>query len=404
MTRNEIQQKAVEKWLQSNKIGTFELATGTGKTIAALHCLYSMPQKDGKVHLFLAETIEREKDLLSDIEKFNELFGVDVFNDYILKFRTYQGVYKLENYDFGLVIGDELHFCLSPEYSKFFFNNKYDAVVGLSATIDTKTSYDVDNKLFTKGDLLNKIAPICFTYTLAEAKEDGIGRELDIYVIYQELDAVTKNVPAGNKYKKFFQTEYETYNYWDKEHKKSWFILDEQKKELKIRITSHKRSTLIFNLPSKVITVLKLLQQIKGKTIVFGNSLDSLLQVTKDTVSSRYSVDKNKEIRENFDTNKIQTIGSFKKLLQGANLTNLDNCILMSYYSSEKDIIQRLGRMRKNGDKVGNAFILLTKNTQEEVWFYKMIENLHDFNIIYCENVDDCIIKYNKNEKHKRKT
>ena len=78
MTRNEIQQKAVEEWLKHNKHGTLALATGTGKTIAALHCLYTMPQKDGKVHLFLAETVEREKDLLSDIELFNTLFKVNV--------------------------------------------------------------------------------------------------------------------------------------------------------------------------------------------------------------------------------------------------------------------------------------------------------------------------------------
>ena len=54
--------------------------------------------------------------------------------------------------------------------------------------------------------------------------------------------------------------------------------------------------------------------------------------------------------------------------------------------------------MRKNGDKIGNAFILLTKNTQEEVWFSKMIENLQDFNIIYCDNLKDCLTKYKSNE------
>jgi ERCC4-related helicase len=133
---------------------------------------------------------------------------------------------------------------------------------------------------------------------------------------------------------------------------------------------------------------------------VFGNSLDSLLKITPNTVSSRYSEDQNKAIRANFDSGKINTIGSFKKLLQGANLKELDNCVLMSYYSSEKDIIQRLGRMRKNKDKVGSAFILLTKNTQEEVWFSKMIENLTDFNFTYCENIDECINKYSENERN----
>lgn len=397
MTRNEIQKIAFDEWVKADKCGTLQLATGTGKTIAALHCLYSMPKKDGKIHLFLAETIEREKDLLSDIELFNRLFNLDVFKDYNLKFKTYQGVYKLENYDFGLIIADELHFCLSPEYSKIFLNNNYDAIVGLSATIDTTTRYEVDDKFFTKGDLLNSIAPVCFTYTLADAKKDGIGRILDIYVIEHELDPINKTVKAGSIKKPFYQTEKSAYDFWDKEHKRSWFIEDQEMKSLKIRITATKRSNILFNLQSKVETTKELLKHIIGKTIVFGNSLDSLLKVTKNTVSSRYSIDQNKKIREDFDNNTIQTIGSFKKLLQGANLKDLDNVVIMSYYSKEKDIIQRLGRMRKNGDKVGSAFILLTKDTQEEIWADKMLKNMTDFNMIYCNSLQECIEKYKQN-------
>lgn len=399
MTRDDIQHQAKEAWVKNNKKGTLELATGTGKTIAALHCLYTMPKKDGTVHLFLAETVERKQDVLEDIKKFNLLFNVNVLEDYRLLFRTYQAAYKYTDYEFGLIIADEIHFALSPEYSKLFTNNKIQAVVGLSATIDRATKYEVDGKVFTKGDLLDKIAPVCFTYTLADAKNDGIGRVLDVYIVASTLDSVNKNIPAGSMKKRFFQTEEAAYTYWDLEHKKSWFIEDEEMKNMKIRITATKRSNILFNLPSKIAIVHKLLSIISGKTIVFGNSLDSLLKVTKNTVSSRYSEDKNKAIRKDFDEGKINIIGSFKKLLQGANLRNLDNVIVMSYYSKEKDIIQRLGRMRKNGEKVGSAFILLTLGTQEEVWFSAMMSNLTDFNIIYCDNIDDCIKKYNNNVK-----
>jgi len=398
MDRHEIQQKAVEEWLGSNKIGTLAVSTGVGKTFMSLHCLHTMPKNDGKVHLFLAEQVDRKQDLESDIEKFDKLFNTRTLRDYILKFKTYQAVYKAKEYEFGLVIADELHNALSPEYSKFFYNNKYDAIVGLSATIDRKTSYEIDGQIVTKGKMLDEIAPICFTYTLAEAKNDGVGRNLNVYVIYQELNSVNKTVSAGNATKKFFQTELEAYSYWDKEHKKSWFLLDPAMKDLKIRITSTKRSNILFNLPSKIETVKKLVDYIEGKTILFGNSLDSLLKVTPNVVSSRYSEDKNKEIRDNFDNDKISLIGSFKKLRQGANLKGLDNCIVMSYYSSEGHQIQQWGRLRRNGDKVGNVFILLTKNTQEEIWYSKMMENMQDFNIIYCDSVDDCITKYKNNK------
>lgn len=397
--QDKVQKEALQAWLNVNKFGTLEVATGTGKTFMFLHCLYTMT-KNEQIHLFLAETIEREKDLLDDINKYNQIFGVNVLQDYNLKFKTYQSVYKLVNYNFGLVGADEIHFALSPEYSKFFFNNTYDAIVGLSATIDRNTQYEVDGKKFTKGNLLDKIAPVCFTYTLAQAKDDGVGRQLNVYIIQQDLDSVNKNIKAGSIKKSFFQTEKSSYEYWDKEHKRSWFIEDKEVKELKIRITSTKRSNLLFNLPSKVELTKQLLEHIKGKTILFGNSLDNLLKVTPNTVSSRYSEDKNKAIREAFDKGKINLIGSFKKLLQGANLKELDNCILMSYYSTEKDAIQRWGRLRRNGNKVGSVFILLTNNTQEEIWLSKMLANLTDFNIIYCKNLKECLDLYKQNEEN----
>lgn len=396
--KDKVQRTAVEHWLASNKKGTFEIATGVGKTIAALHCLYTMP-KNEDVHLFLAETIEREADLNRDILFYNKLFGVNVLKDYRLIFKCYQSVYKIKDREVGLIIADEIHSALSPEYSQFFYNNKSKAIVGLSATVDTDTSYFIDGRLKTKGDFLNDIAPVCFKYSLSQAKEDGVSRKLNIYVTYQNLDEVNKNISAGNAIKKFFQTEKQSYDYWDSSHKKSWFIEDPIQKSLKIRITASKRSALLFGLPSKIEAVKEILKFVKGKTILFGNNLDSLLKITPDVVSSRNTTKENKTIRDNFDAGWIKLIGSFKKLRQGANLKELDNCIIMSYYSSEVHMIQQFGRLRQNGTKDGNVFILLTRNTQEEVWFTKMMENVVDnFNIIYCENLQECLIKYKENE------
>ena len=395
--KHKIQQEALKAWINNGKKGTAELATGSGKTILALHALYTMDKSD-LTHLFLAETTERKKDLLSDIKLYNKLFNVDVVNDYNLKFYCYQTVYKWKDRKFGLVIADEIHNSLSPKYSEFFFNNKYQAIIGLSATIDRKTKYDINGQIVTKGSLVDKIAPSIYKYSINQAKEDGVGRQLNVYIISQELDSVNKTIKAGNSKVSFMQTEKAAYDYWDKEHKRSWFIEDEEMKSLKIRITATKRSNVLFNLPSKVKAVIYILESISGKSILFGNSLDSLLKVTPNVVSSRNSEDKNNYIRDQFDKGMIQLIGSFKKLRQGANLKELDNCIIMSYYSSEVHQIQQWGRLRQNGDKVGSVFILLTKNTQEEIWFSKMMENMTEFNIINCDNIDDCIQKYKENE------
>ena len=64
----------------------------------------------------------------------------------------------------------------------------------------------------------------------------------------------------------------------------------------------------------------------------------------------------------------------------------------MSYYSTDKDFIQRIGRLRNN-NKIGNIFIIVTKNTQEEKWFEKIFQNITNLNLIYCNNIEECIEK-----------
>jgi superfamily II DNA or RNA helicase len=397
--KNDIQKKAVEAWINNNKIGTCEIITGLGKTFIALHCLLSMP-KDEKMHLFLAEATDRKRDLLKDINKFNDIFGTDILNDYNLQFYCYQTVYKWKHRDFGLVISDEIHDSLSPSYSMFYQNNVYDAILGLSATIKRDTYYEKqDGSKFSKGELLDIYCPVIFKYNIEQGQKEGTSRKLKINVIYHELDGVNKTVKAGSKQKPFFQTERSAYEYWDKQFKKALFLEDEEVKNFKLRITSHKRSDLLYNLRSKIPIIKELLPTLKGKTIIFGNSISSLLEITPNVVSSKNTDDKNKYIRDLFENDKIDLIGSFKKLKQGANLKNLDNVIIISYYSTEKDIIQRLGRLRIKNDDVGTVIILCTKNTKEEDWLKKMFENMDSFDIQYFNDINE-YLKNNENKRH----
>jgi superfamily II DNA or RNA helicase len=390
--KDKVQKEAISAWKKSGKKGTCEIITGLGKTFIALHALYTMP-KNKDVHLFLAETTDRETDLKKDVAKYNEIFGKDVFKDYKLEFYCYQSAYKWKDKEFGLVIADEIHDSLTPSYSAFYRNNSYKAIIGLSATVERGTTYETDRgDIYTKGEILDKIAPVCFKYGLKKARVDKTSRDLDVYVILNKLDDKDKYIKAGSKSKTFFQTEKAAYDYWDKQHKQSFFILDQTLKTLKIRITATKRSNILYNLKSKIPIVRKLVDNLDSKTIVFGNSLDSLLQITPNVVSSRNKEEKNQQIRDSFEKGKIKTIGSFKKLKQGANLDGLDNCIMMSYYSTSKDLIQRIGRLRDNGRK-GNIFIILTQGTQEEVWLKKMLEDVQHLNITYCPDVDFVINK-----------
>lgn len=393
--RNKIQKDAFEKWIKNDKFGTVEVATGVGKTFIFLHALHSMPKDKKDINIYLAETNQRERDLNESIELYDKIFKTNTRSSYILQFACYQSAYKWENKRFGLVGADEIHDSLTPTYSLFYENNTYQAIIGMSAKIDINTRYDVTKGLLTstvtKGHYLNKYCPVIYKYSLNDARDDKLNRDLDIHIIFNKLDSKNKNVKAGSVKKRFYQTEKQAYEFWTKKLAES---LNDKPNSLLARVAALKRATILYTLPSKINKIKKLTKYLNN-TLIFGNSIESLLKITPNVISSKNTVEKNTKIRNDFESNKIDLIGSFKMLKQGANIKGLDNLIIMSYYSSEKDIIQRIGRLRNKKTKA-RVFILVTEDTQEEKWYLKMFENINAYNVVSHKNIDDCITYINK--------
>lgn len=415
--KDEIQKDAVNKWVDSGKKGTCEIITGLGKTFLALRALYTMPRHDfDTIHLFLAEQKDRQVDFVKDVHKFNEIYKKDVFNDYNVQFHCYQTVRNWKGHNLGLVICDEIHDSMSAENYKFYLNNKYKAILGLTALFKGDISYFISNDsiirdvfdkdIVTKQELLDHVCPVIYKYNVNQGQKDGTSRKLNIYKINITLDDKIRTIKAGSKDKPFFQSEAAAYAYVEKKFKEASdlkqglledFYSFNERKNLELFKAVNKRCKLIYDLPNKTFTVRSLLHIIKGKTVVFGNSLEKLNAITPNVVSSKNSDSENNRIRKLFDDGIINVIASFKKLVQGANLDSVDNCIIMSYYSTEVKFIQMIGRLRQNAGKDGNVFILISKGTQEEVWASKMLENSTEYNIIECDGIADCMEKYSKN-------
>lgn len=150
---------------------------------------------------------------------------------------------------------------------------------------------------------------------------------------------------------------------------------------------------MLYELPSKRNICEEILKFLIGKTLIFGNSLNSLNEITDNVISSKNTPEQNNRILKGFQEDRISLIGSFKMLEQGANLSKLTNIILHSYYGREKSFIQRLGRGRKDIDTPINLIVLLTERTQEEVWFRNMIGDT-DLNQIWCNDIQTFKTKY----------
>ena len=413
--KEKIQNEALAAWIKAGKYGTTEVITGLGKTFLSLKALYTMPLDRTIKHLFLAEQKDRLRDFISDVAKFNKIYNCNVLQDYNIEFQCYQTVRNWSGKKFGLVIADEIPDSISPMNYKFYVNNKAEAILGLTAMFNENIFYSVneDNSLseifkeliVSKGQMLNKYAPICYKYNINQGQKEGTSRKLNIFIIESYLNQVDKNVLAGNSKHKFYQTEHSAYKYVDtlfkqtinSEHtdKNIDFYNWSEKRDLELFRLASKRANLLYNLPEKVSIVKKLLKEIKEKTVIFGNSIKQLELITPNVVASKNSDERNNTLRSMFDKDMIKTIASFKKLVQGANLEKAGACIIMSYYSSEIGFIQKIGRLRQDGDKEGNVFILHTLETQETIWLNKMMENAIDYNI-FKGNINECIAEYNK--------
>ena len=399
--KDTIQNEALKAWIDNDKIGTCEIITGLGKTFLFLKALMTYPKHENDtLHLFLAEQKDRQSDLIKDIVKFNKIYNCNILEEYNLQFQCYQTVRNWSGYKLGLVGADEIHDSISPENAKFYFNNAFQGILGLTAKFDGSKYYDFSsNKQMTqvfgkimvsKQEMLDMVSPIVYSYNINQGQEDNTSRKLNVFVFKHYLESKEKTIKAGNKLRPFYQTEAASYNYLTKlfnnalqltPHIGENLAAFEERKNLEIIKIVNKRTNFLHTLESRRKLVKLLLKYINNKTIIFGNSITELEKITPNVVSSKKTDDENQAIRDLFDTDVIDVIASFKKLKQGANLNKVASCILHSYYSDEVSFIQRIGRLRQDGDKEGNVFIFVANGTQEEVWLNKMLENADNFDI-----------------------
>lgn len=117
-------------------------------------------------------------------ETFEQKFEISYPVDYL----CIQSAYKLEA-EYDLVIIDEVHRSLSPEYRKVFQNIKTKNLICLTATLPEDLEYK---------DFLNSVCPVVYVKTLSEVVEDKIISEFTIYNL--ELPLSPK---VAGKYKIF---------------------------------------------------------------------------------------------------------------------------------------------------------------------------------------------------------
>ena len=125
--RDKEQRKALNAWAKQGFVGSVIAGTGFGKSrvgvLAVEHTLM-----DGGDALILVPTVQLQEQFVEEFAK----WGVDSTNVEVI---CYQSAYKLKDLHYNIVVCDEIHLGLSPEYRKFFENNTYDRLLCMTATL-----------------------------------------------------------------------------------------------------------------------------------------------------------------------------------------------------------------------------------------------------------------------------
>ena len=156
LTRDERQDEAVKKWIQSEGKATVVAATGVGKTRIAIKCIHKVRKKYPNLSvLVLVPTELLKNQWIAELYSWDLSFNTDV--------QVMMGASKrLAKCD--MLIIDEAHRISSEILSNALQVIKYKLLLGLTATFE---------RLDGRHEILAKYAPVCDTITIQEAVVNG---------------------------------------------------------------------------------------------------------------------------------------------------------------------------------------------------------------------------------------
>ena len=79
---------------------------------------------------------------------------------------------------------------------------------------------------------------------------------------------------------------------------------------------------------------------------------------------------------QNFSSGKITRLSAVEQLSEGVTVPNLKHIVIMHSYGNEKKASQKIGRaLRLNKDEVASVHVLCFRDTVDETWVAKSLED-----------------------------
>jgi len=379
------QKKALNSWAKNGYCGSIIAGTGFGKSrcgvLAVCHILdknYANWEITADPALVLVPTVQLQKQFKEEFIKWGkEEYLKDV------EILCYQSAYKLKGVDYSIVVCDEVHLGLSPQYRKFFENNTYQHLLCMTATLPEEYEYNLK---------LQQIAPINYKITLDKCVSLGLVSPYEIHCIPVELtDSEQADYKKINN--KFVYWKYQLGNFDAFNEAKRVLADRDAAPEMKQAAAQfyaciRNRKKIVDFASQKVYALQKLVVRNVGKKIlVFGgaNAFTNELAEANEPFSTVYHSGKTKKQKEkaieDFKDGTKTVLCSTKALNQGFDVPDAGIGVICGLTSKSLSMIQRVGRLiRFQEDKIGKIYILYVKNSQEEKWLNSSVKNLKNVN------------------------
>ena len=187
-TRDERQEEARVKWIKSKCKGTFEFATGFGKTWTAIKCIKSVLNKyrDLRV-LVVVPTDNLRIQWLQHLDN-NQLSlnsDVQIVNTVIKR-----------KWKCDILIIDEAHRYASDTFQEIFNTVEYRYILGLTATFE---------RLDGKHEIIAKYCPVIDRVTTEEALINGWLSNFKEYQVLIDVDDINEYKALNSEFVEHFE-------------------------------------------------------------------------------------------------------------------------------------------------------------------------------------------------------
>jgi len=376
--------------------GTFVVEMGTGKTKLGIDLIKEY-EPDTVLIVSPSTNISGDTKELNVWEKEFIKWGNSISK---VTYMTINKAYKLQNSYYDMIILDEVHAILTPEFSKVLKNNSFGRIIGLTGTPDI-----VDKK--DKRYLYNTFCPIIAVYK--NAAKDSIINKTRIFVFNYRLTNDLKTL-SGNPKNPFKQGELDKYEYLNKNVRKlekqlysngfeyfwkdSMHILKDKKAPDKLKILAgsyiksiQNRKEFLLSLKLTVeyakVIAKAVLDDINNKVLVFSERVDALSEITSNAISYKNSAQQNSKLIEDFNRGTIRILGASKKLTLGENLIGANYGIISNIVGSSVQFEQKKGRLhRLSVNETATMVILCAENTQQKAWTQNALKTMDSKTIV----------------------